>query len=60
MALALSEDRDQHVGAGHLVVAGRLQLDDGALNDALEAGSRLGILGSIGDQIVKLGFEVGN
>ena len=57
--LALSEDRDQHVGAGHVFVPGRLHVDDGALNDALEAGSRFGILGSIGDQIVQLGSEVG-
>ena len=56
MALALGENRDQHVGAGHLFVAGRLHVDDGALNDALQAGSRLGILGSIGHQIVELGF----
>ena len=60
MALALGENRDQHVGAGHLFVPGRLRIDDGALNDALEAGSRLGTLGSISDQIVQLGFEVGD
>jgi hypothetical protein len=31
-----------------------------ALNDALKTGGRLGILGSIGDQIVQLGFKVGD
>ena len=58
MALALGEDRDQHVGAGHFLAAGRLDVDHRALDDALEAGGRLGILGAIGDQIVELGFQI--
>ena len=33
-------------------------MDDGALDDALEAGGGLGILGAIGDQIVQFGFEI--
>ena len=44
VALALGEDRDQHVGAGDLLAAGRLHMDDGALDHALEAGGRLAIL----------------
>jgi hypothetical protein len=44
VALALGEDRDQHVGAGHLLAAGRLHVDHRALDHALEAGGRLGIL----------------
>ncbi len=50
MALALAEQRDQHVGAGHLVAAGRLHMDRGALHDALEAGGGLRIARPIGGQ----------
>ena len=59
MALALGEDRDQHVGAGHLLAAGRLHMDDGALDDALEPGGRLGILVAVADQVLELGLEIG-
>ena len=59
MALALGEDRDQHVGAGHLLAAGRLHVDDGALDHALEPGGRLGILVAVADQVLQLGFEIG-
>ena len=38
VAFALGKDRDQHIGAGHLLAAGRLHMDHGALNDALETG----------------------
>jgi hypothetical protein len=44
VAFALGEDRHQHVGAGHLIAAGRLDMDHGALNDALESCGGLGIL----------------
>ena len=40
IALALGEERDEHVGAGHLVAARRLDVEDGALDDALEAAGR--------------------
>ena len=60
VALALGEDRDQHVGAGHFLAARRLDVDHRALDDALEAGGRLGILGAVGDQIVEFGFEIGD
>ena len=58
MALALGEDGDQHVGAGDLLAAGRLHMDDGALDDALEAGGGLGILARAGGQIGQLGVDV--
>ena len=35
-------------------------MDDGALDDALEAGGRLGILGALGDQVVELGVDIGD
>jgi hypothetical protein len=60
VALALGEDRDQHVGAGHLLAARRLHMDDGALDHALEPGGRLGILVALGHQVVELGLDVGD
>ena len=59
MALALGEDRDEHVGAGDFLAARRLDMDHGALDDALEAGGRLGILVIAGHQIVELGVDIG-
>jgi hypothetical protein len=59
MALALGEDRNQHVGAGHLFATRRLHVNDGALDDPLEAGGRLGILVAVADQILELAFEIG-
>ena len=35
-------------------------MDDRALDDALEAGGRLGILGSVGDEVVQFRFEIGD
>src|SRR5215472_11551682 len=58
MTLALGENRDQHVGAGHLLAARRLHVDDGALDDALEACGRLGILVAVAHQILELAFEI--
>ena len=58
MALALGEDRDQHVGAGDFLAARRLNVNDGALDDALKAGSRLGVFGPVGNEVVELGFKV--
>jgi hypothetical protein len=37
MAFAFGKNRHQHVGAGHLLAAGGLHMDDGALDYALEA-----------------------
>jgi hypothetical protein len=39
----LAEDRHQHVGAGDLLLARRLDMEDGALDHALEAEGRLGV-----------------
>ena len=58
VAFALGEDRDQHVGAGHFFATGRLHMDDGALDHALEAGGRLGILAAVDDQIIEFGLDV--
>ena len=58
MALALGEDRDQHVGAGHLLAAGGLHVDHGALDHALEAGGRLAVLAAVGDQVLQFGFQI--
>ena len=41
MAFTLGKDGDQHIGAGYLLAAGGLHMDDGALDDALEAGGGL-------------------
>ena len=43
VGLALGEQRHQHVGAGDLLAAGRLDVDRRALDDPLEAGGRLGV-----------------
>ena len=39
--LALGEHCHQHIGPGYLLAARRLDVDDGALHDALEADRRL-------------------
>ena len=41
MRLLFAENRDQHVGAGDLFLAGRLHVQDGTLNHALKAERRL-------------------
>ena len=58
VALALCEDRDQHVGARHLLAARRLHVDDGALDHALEPGGRLRILVAVADQVLEFQFQV--
>ena len=57
VALALGEQRHQHVGAGHLVAAGGLHVDCRALHHALETGSRLRIARPIGRQASKVLVE---
>src|SRR5690606_5679245 len=49
MALALGEDRHQHVGARHFLAARRLHMDHRALNDALEPGGGLAVFATVGD-----------
>ena len=58
MALAFGEDRDQHVGAGHLFATGRLHVDHRALDHALETGGRLGVIGAIRHQILEFGLKI--
>ncbi len=58
VAFAFREDRDQHVGARHLLSAGRLHVDHGALDHALEPGRRLRILVAVADQVLEFGLEV--
>ncbi len=58
MAFALGKDRDENVGAGHFLAARRLDVDHGALDDALEAGGRLGVLVITGDQIGEFVVDV--
>ena len=60
MALALGENRNQHIGAGDFLAAGRLHMNDSALDDALEAGRRLGIFRAVGDQVFQFGFQIGD
>lgn len=43
LALLLTEDGDQHVGARHLTLARALHMEYGALKNALEAQGRLGL-----------------
>ena len=50
VAFALGEQRHQHIRAGHLVAAGGLHVDRGALHHALEAGGGLRIAGPVGRQ----------
>ena len=42
LAFLLAEDSNQHVGPGHLALAGALHVEDGTLQDTLEAQRRLG------------------
>ena len=58
VALALGEQGDEHVGAGHFVAARRLDVEDGALDDALEAAGRGRIGGAVGDQRAELIVEI--
>ena len=43
MRILLAEQGDQDVGAGHFFLVGGLHMQDGALDDALEADRRLGV-----------------
>ncbi len=58
VGFALREDRHQDVGPGHLAAARRLHVDRGALQDALEAGGRLGVDEAVDDQALELVVEV--
>ncbi len=58
MGFTLGEDRDEDVGACHFLAAGRLNVDHGALDDALEARRRLRFGSSVGHQVGKFGIDV--
>ena len=58
MALALGEDGDEDVGAGHLLPPGGLDVDHRALDHPLEAGRGLRILPAIGDQVGELRIDI--
>ena len=50
MAFPFAEQGDQHVGTGHLVAAGALHVDGGALDHALESGGGLRVPRAFGGQ----------
>ena len=58
VALTLGEDGNQHIGAGHLLTAGRLHMDNGALDDALETRSRLRLIAIVDNQAGQFGVDV--
>jgi hypothetical protein len=58
VAFALGEDGDQHIGAGDVLLAGRLDVDHRALDNALEPCCRLGVLAVIDDDRGELGVEI--
>ena len=58
VALALGEDRDQHVGAGDLLAAGGLDVDRRPLQHALEARGRLRLAGAAADQAGELAVDI--
>jgi len=49
-----------HIGAGHLLAARRLNVDDGALDHALEPSGGLGILVAVAHQVLELALEIGS
>ena len=62
VALALGEDRHEHIGASHLLAARGLHMGDGAMDDALEASGRLGVVMRIeyeaGEFVVEISGEL--
>ncbi len=58
VGLPFGENRDEHVGAGHLFAARRLDMEGGALDDALESVGRLRLVLAVHDQVFQLGVEV--
>ena len=58
MAFALGEQGDEHVGAGDLLAAGILHVDDRALDHPLEARRRLGVLLVLDDQARQLLVDI--
>ena len=58
MAFALGENRDEHVRASHLLTAGRLNVNDRALDNALKSCRWFGILRAVGHQIVQFRLKI--
>ena len=58
MRFALGENGDEHVGAGHFLAPGRLDMEGGALHDPLEAVGRLGLLLAFDDQVFQFRIEI--
>jgi hypothetical protein len=58
MALALGEDGHQHSGHCHFLVPGRLELDHGALGDALKGSGRCGIAAVVDHQCFQLVVDI--
>ena len=58
VALALGEHGDEHVCAGHLLAARGLDVDRGALQHALEARGRLGVVAVGGDEVAELVVDI--
>ena len=58
IAFALREQRDEHISAGHFIPARRLDVEDGALNNALKPAGRRRIRFPFEPQRFKLGIEI--
>ena len=58
IALAFGEQRDEHVCAGHFIAAGGLDVQDRALDDALEAAGGRGVGLLVDLQCAELGVEI--
>ncbi len=54
VALALGKNCNEHVGPGHFLAAGRLNVNHRALDDALKGGRRTGVLAVGHDEAVEL------
>ena len=58
MALAFRKQRNKHIGPSHFFTTGTLYVDRRPLEHPLEAGSRLRVFGTIGDQVGEFVVEV--
>src|SRR6185369_12760234 len=58
IALALGKERDEDVRPGHLVAARRLDVEDRALDDALETAGRSRVRRAVGHERSELIVEI--
>ena len=58
VAFAFREQSDEDVGAGHFILARRLDVQDRALDDALEAAGRRRVAVPLDLQTVEFGVEI--